>query len=802
MKKFVELTTKEITKNSKYDLKIKSTKEVEPFKGIIGQDRALKAILSSMQIMKKGFNLYVSGSFGIGKTDYVTSVVKSLAEKMPVPNDYCYIYNFDDPSTPLYVELEAGLGYELKTDMNQFINRLLTEFSTKLCGDTYEKEKKDIKARYDRMKQKILADFDKYTFDQGFKIKYDKEGISFSPVFNGNIIDENEFNKLSENDKNYFKDKSPSIQQETLKILKSLDSIDTECEKTIANWETNLATFIGAQCIKDLKIKYKNNLKLQNFFYNIQSDIVTNLDFYKQYEEYVKSKKMNPTQCAQNSKQAPRPQCPFDNYKVNLIIDNDASSCAPIEICKNPTYYELFGKLEYENTPQGIKTNLMLLKPGIIHKANGGFVILNIKDLANAMPIWEALKRVIKNGEIKIDATRDMNINANLPTLVPEPIPITTQFILIGNEMNYRNLCKADPDFKKLFKVKAEFEDTCDKTEENINKLIGYMAYVCLTNDLLPFNSDAIEKVIDYSSQVAGDSTKLSSNHLAILDIMIEAEHLARKANKKIVNGNDVLETIVIRKNRYSLFNDNLSQMITDGSVMISTSDKKVGQINGLTIINTGDCSFGKPVRITANTFVGKEGITNIEREVSMSGTTHSKGVFILSAYIGEKYAQDFPLSLTASLCFEQLYNGVDGDSASSTELYAILSSLSSIPIKQSIAVTGSVNQKGEIQPIGGVTEKIEGFFSVCKERGLDGSHGVLIPKQNVRNLTLSKEVIDAIDKGLFHIYPISTIDEGMEILTDVPFGMTDDGNYKEGTISYNVYNKLKKYAESSKLYK
>ncbi|MBR1883371.1 MAG: AAA family ATPase [Clostridia bacterium] len=796
MKKFVELTTEEITKNSNYNLDIKSTKEVTPYPGIIGQDRALKAIISSMQIMKKGFNLYVSGSFGIGKTEYVTSVVNNLAKDMPVPSDFCYIYNFDDPSSPLVVELEAGCGYELKTDMNQFVNKLLFEFSTKLCGDTYEKEKRDIRERYGKMKQKILADFDKYTFEQGFKIKYDKDGISFSPVYNGNIIDETEFNKLSENDKNYFKTKSPSIQEETLKILKSLDSIDLEAEKTITQWESNIATFVSTQCIKDLKVKYKNNLKLQNFFYNIQSDIVNNVEFYKQYEEYLKSKKNTA-----DVKQTFKSVYPFENYKVNLIIDNDATRCAPIEICKNPTYYDLFGKLEYENTPQGIKTNLMMLKPGIVHKANGGFVILNIKDIANAMPIWEALKRVIKNGEIKIDATRDLNINANLPTLSPEPIPVTAQFILIGNETNYRNLCKIDPDFKKLFKVKAEFEDTCEKNDINIKKVIGYMAYVCESNKLLPFNKDAIEKVIDYSSYVAGDSTKLSSNHLAILDIMIEAEHVAKKNGKKSVNGSDVLDTIALRKNRYSLFNDNLSQMITDGSVIISTSDKMVGQINGLTIINTGDCSFGKPVRITANTFVGKSGITNIEREVAMSGTTHSKGVFILSAYIGEKYAQDFPLSLTASLCFEQLYNGVDGDSASSTELYAILSSLSGIPIKQSIAVTGSVNQKGEIQPIGGVTEKIEGFYSVCKERGLDGSHGVLIPKQNIKNLTLSKEVLDSIDQGKFHIYPISTIDEGMELLTDTPFGMAEDGKFKEGTISYNVYNKLKKYAENSKMY-
>ncbi len=803
MKNTKELTVNELTSKVNFQMDFKSTKDLEPFCGIIGQERALKSITSAMKIKNTGFNLYVCGSLGIGKTSYVLSVINKLAEQEPVPNDYCYIHNFEKPSEPLYISLEPGMGYELKTDMNQFITKLLITFANKLSGDSYEKEKKDILNRFDKMKKKILDDFDKFTFSEGFKIKYDKDGISFSPVFKGNVIDEKEFNNLDEIDKKYFKEKSPDIQQETMKILKELDELDTKAEISIKEWETNLATFLSTQCIKDLKVKYKNNLKLQNFFYSIQSDIVNNLEFFKQYHLYVKNNNSMANKQLDGNKQVNKINFPFDNYRINVIIDNDSLSTAPVVLCKNPNYYDLFGKLEFENTNQGVKTDYSMLKPGLIHKANGGYIIINVKDILNSVPTWEALKRTIRNSEIAIDSSRDINQPVTITTLKPEPIPINIEFILIGSEMNYVQLSKLDPDFKKLFKIKAEFEDTFEKSEDNINKLARYIAFICKSYNLLPFNHDAVLKVIDYSSKLAGDQNKLTSNLLDILDLLIETNYNATENGKRIITHKEVIAAIKDKKNRYSLYDDNLSALISEGSVIISTDGAKVGQINGLTIVNTGDFMFGKPVRITANTFVGDSGIVNIEREVLMSGTTHSKGVYILSAYIGEKYAQDFPLSLTASICFEQLYNGVDGDSASSTELYAILSSLSSVPIKQNFAVTGSVNQKGEIQPIGGVSEKIDGFFNVCKDRGLDGSHSVLIPYQNVRNLSLSDEILKAIEDGKFHIYPISNIDEGIELLTGVKFGkLLSDGSYEKGSINYLVYNKLKKYAENSKVSK
>lgn len=804
MKKVKELKFNEL-KNS-FDttvLEFKKTTEIEPFNGIIGQERALNAISSAMQIPQKGFNLYISGSIGIGKTAYALSIVNALSQSQPVPNDFCYIHNFENPNEPIAIELEPGMAREFKQDMNRFIKTLLARLSKELSGDMYEKEKKTIMERYNRKKEEIMKEFDKSTYEQGFKVRNTEKGIYFSPVHNGVILNEADFKILDEKTKKYFEEKSPHIQEQTLKILKELDSLDKQAEKVVAEWQENMTTFAVTQCMSDLKIKYKNNLKIQNFLYSIQSDVVKKVETFKQYEDNERIQKVPSSPQAMMMAQAKnREPKPWENYRVNVIVDNDRLMHAPVVLCKNPNYFDLFGKLEFETSQGGAKTNYMMLKPGLIHKANGGYLILNIRDLLSSAPTWEAFKRVLRNQELAIDSSRDIAQPITIASLKPEAIPIKMQVILIGSELHYQQLCNADVDFKKLFKVKAEFEDYYERNTENTNKLIQFIAYNCKKHDLLPFNPDGVKEIIEYSSRCANDKKRLTAIMQDITDLCIEANFVAKSNKKKIISDVEVKNAKKIKVDRFSRYNDNLNKMIANGDIIISTSGESVGQINGLTIMCSGDQSFGHPVRITANTFIGKSGVVNIEREVSMSGTSHSKGVYILSAYIGEKYAQDAPLSLTASICFEQLYNGVDGDSASSTELYAILSSLSGIPIKQSLAVTGSVNQKGEIQPIGGVTEKIEGFFRVCKTKGANHENGVLIPAQNVKNLTLSDEVIEAVKNGEFHIYPITNIDEGIEILTGVKAGaLIDENTYEKDSINYLVSEKLKKYAQKSAQY-
>lgn len=799
MRKFKELSVKDLKNTCDVEkLGFEKTTELEPFCGIIGQERAMNAIKTAMQIPQKGFNLYLCGNIGIGKTAYALSVVNSLAQSEPVPNDICYIYNFDNPNEPISIILEPGMGLEFKRDMNKFISTLLNRLSKDLSGDMYEKEKKNISDRYDRAKEKLMHEFDKSTYEQGFKVRNTKDGIYFSPVHNGVVLNEEAYKVLDEKTKKYFEEKSPKIQEQTLQVLKKLDSLDKEAKKVIEEWESNLVTFAVSQCMSELKIKYKTNLKIQNFFYSIQSDVIKNIDIFKQYEQSNTKTNVMPNPQMMMLPRMPQPK-PWENYRVNLLVDNDKTRHAPVVQCKNPNYYDLFGKLDFETSPTGMKTSYMLLKPGLIHKANGGYLIVNVRDVLSNQPTWEAFKRVLRNQELAIDSSRDIAQPVTIASLKPEAVPINLQVILIGSEMHYQQLSSMDADFKKLFKVKADFEDSYPRNKENVLKLARYVAFVAKKHSLLPFTSSAIKEIVEYSSRCANDKNKLTAVLQDISDIAIESNYIAKTTKKKSVTEKEVKDACKTRSDRFGKYNDNLNQMIIDGDIILSTKGEKVGQINGLTIMMNGDLNFGHVVRVTANTFIGKNGVVNIEREVAMSGNTHSKGVYILSAYIGEKYAQDYPLSLTASICFEQLYNGVDGDSASSTELYAILSSLSGVPIRQSLAVTGSVNQKGEIQPVGGVTDKIEGFFRVCKAKGLTEENGVLIPIQNVKNLNLSDEVIEAVENGKFHIYPISTIDEGIEVLTGMKSGkMQDTGMYEKNSINYLVQKKLRKYAEKS----
>lgn len=780
MKKINELKYTDL-QNSYTNIPVfKTTNEIKTYNGIIGQSRALNTVKAAMEIPDKGFNLYVCGQVGMGKMPYVLSIVNSLAQEKPTPSDLCYVYNFDTPNEPVAIELKSGQGRVFKEEMNRFINSFKDDVLRAFSSEDFQKERKMISAKFDEMKQQVLKKFDEYTSSQGFKVRTAEDGIYFSPIYNGNVLNEKEFNELPEEIKNEFKSKSPKIQQDTLEIMKQLEQIEKDCTIKVSEWLQNKTSYLVSKNLNELKVKYKGNLKIQNFLYGVQSDIITNIEQFKQSEQNTQGVHY-PTTMKLHIR-------PWDKYRVNLLVNNENINHAPVIVCKNPTYFDLFGKLEYENQMGTLKTDHTMLKPGVFHKANGGYLLVNARDLLTNMTIWEAFKRVLRNEELSIDSSRDMASQVAMVGLKPEPIKINSQIILFGTEAIYQQLIKMDSDFSRLFKMKADFDDTIEKTPETIEHTIEYIAYVSKMNHLLPFKREAVIKILEYSSKFAGDKEKLTAMQTELTDLIIESSFMATKSERKSVLAEDVVNAAVSKKKRFSKYDESLKEMVAKGAIMISTSGSKVGQINGLTIMNNGQVSFGKPVRITANTYMGRSGVVNIEREIALSGSTHSKGVLILAAYLGEKFAQDIPLCFNASICFEQLYNGVDGDSASSTELYAILSSLSDIAIKQGIAVTGSVNQKGEIQPIGGVTEKIEGFFEVCKMQGLTGEQGVIIPHQNIGNLNLNSEIIDAVKDSKFHIYPVSTIDEGIEILTGV----------EKESIYGLVYKKLEKYATNS----
>lgn len=776
--------------------KFEDTSELTSIDTGIGQDRGIKALEFGLSVDVVGYNLFLEGPDGVGKTKYTKRYLDKISKKKKVPSDWCYIYNFDNPNEPIAISLPAGHGQEFRDDMDQFVKDVKVDINKTFSNDDFEKEKTLIKQEFEQKRATLLDKLNQESLKYGFQVKTAQNGIYMMPIVNGKAIEEEEFEKLDENIKKEYENKSSIVQEQIISVISEIKAIERASDKKIQDWQSNIALLTINVHINYIKSKYKRNKKITTFIDNVKKDILKNISSFIENKTPSSNQQSQPVQRQE-------PKEPWLNYRVNLFIDNSQSEGCPVIMDTNYSYHNLFGKLEYENYYGALKTDYTMLKPGLLHKANGGYIMLQAKDLLTNGACYEALKKALRVKEINIENSVDQRSSMVMVSLKPEPIPLDLKVILIGTSNIYHTLLAMDTDFKKLFKVKVEFEDDAPRTSENEYKLAQFIHGFCEQEELLPLDKTAVAKVIEYASRLADDQNKLSTKFNDLAEIITEACTWAKIAKSKIVTSEFVNKTLIERTDRVKKYDERYTEMIKNNTLLINTSGFTVGQINGLTVMTIGDYSFGKPSKITANTYTGKNGIINVEREVELSGSTHSKGVFILSGYLGEMFAQDIPLSLTASICFEQLYNGVDGDSASSTELYAILSSLSEIPINQSIAVTGSVNQKGEIQPIGGVNAKIEGFYQICKMRGLDGSHGVMIPIQNVDNLNLSDEVIEAVKNNKFHIYAITTIEEGIEVLTGVPAGKKDKfGKFPAGTVNYLVYEKLRKYAENSKNYR
>ena len=773
-------------------LPFETTEELEPISTGIGQDRGIKALEFGLNVDIKGYNLYLEGPSGVGKTMYTKKFLDTISKKKKTPHDWCYIYNFSNPNEPIAVDLPAGQGKEFKETMDQFIKDIKNDINTTFSNEDFEKEKNSIKQRFEQKRTVLLEKLNKESAKYGFEVKTAQNGIYMMPVVDGKTLQEEEFEKLDEDVKREYEDKSNIVQEQIISAISQIKLIEKEAELKIEEWQSNIALLTVNARINLIKSAYKRNKKINKFLDDIKQNILKNISAFIEQKQQANATG-NPGQVLQQQSK------PWENYRVNLFVDNSESEGAPVVMDSNYSYHNIFGKLEYENYYGSLKTDHTMLKAGLLQKANGGYIIFQAKDLLENQMCYNALKKALRVKETTIENTADQRSSMVMVSLKPEPIPLDVKVILIGNANIYHSLLAMDADFRKLFKAKVEFEDDAPRTDENILKLARFMHGFCEQEELAHLDKHAVAKIIEYASRLADNQNKLSTRFNDLSQIIGEACTWAKMNKSKVVKEEHVIKALEERIERVKKYDAKYTEMIKENTLLISTSGEKVGQINGLTVMTIGDYTFGKPAKITANTYTGKSGIINVEREVELSGSSHSKGVLILNGYLGEMFAQDIPLSLTASICFEQLYNGVDGDSASSTELYALLSSLSGLPISQSIAVTGSVNQKGEIQPIGGVNAKIEGFYQVCKMRGLDGTHGVIIPIQNVMNLNLNDEVVDAVKNKKFHIYAISTIEEGIEILTGVPAGKKDkNGNFPAGTVNHLVYEKLKKYAKIS----
>lgn len=768
-----------------------TTEELEPINDGIGQDRGIKALQFGINVDVKGYNIYIEGPSGVGKTMYAKNYLDSIANKKKVPCDWCYIYNFQNPNEPIAVSLPAGQGKEFKESMDGFIKEVKKDIKKTFNADDFEKEKALIKKEFETKREVVMTKLNEESQRHGFQVKSAQNGIYMMPVIDGKVVPEEEFDKLDEIIKQEYESKSLIVQEQIMEAISTIKQIERQSDKKVSEWQSNVALLTVNAHINYIKSKYKRNKKINQFLNDVKQDVLHNVSYFLEED-----KQPNNLQVQQPSIQ--RRTDPCLNYRVNLFIDNSDKEGCPVIMDSNYTFQNLFGKLEYENYYGTLKTDYTMLKPGLMHKANGGYIIFQAKDLITNGICYEELKRVLRVKELSIDNINEQRSSMAMISLKPEPIPLDLKVILIGDSNLYHTLLSMDSDFRKLFKIKVEFEETAPINEDNVNKLARFVHTFCEQEELPPLDKSAMARVVEYASRIAGDKEKISNKFTELAEIIGEAGTWAKLAKEKVVTEDFVNKALSERIDRIKKYDSRYTEMIKENTLLINTKGALVGELNGLTIMTIGDYSFGKPTKITVNTYTGKGGVVNIEREVELSGSTHTKGVYILSGYLGEMFAQDIPLCLTASICFEQLYNGVDGDSASSTELYGLLSSLSGIPIKQSIAVTGSVNQKGQIQPIGGVNEKIEGFFQICQMRGLDGTHGVMIPVQNVNNLQLSDEVVDAVKNKKFHIYAVSTIEEGIEVLTGVPAGKKDkDGHFPAGTVNYLVYEKLKKYAKA-----
>ena len=758
-----------------------TTEETKPIRELIGQERAMEALKYGLSIKRKGYNVFISGLTGTGRNTYSYLVANEFAKKKHTPKDWCYVYNFNKPSSPKAISLNAGEGRNFKLEVQNAIMNIDLQIPEALSSKNYENEKNIIYNKYDEIEEEILKELNKLASEYNFIFKDTTKGIVSIPLIEGKPMSNSELKKLSEEDVERIKSLSIELNQESYDYIKNIKDAEDELIEEIQNLRDITVLEVAKNYIDPIKDKYSKNEKIVEFLKALIEDIVNNYDLFLNEEQPYGENLI----LALNKKEDF-----LKRYIVNLFIDNGDLKGAPVVKEMNPSYYNLFGKIEYANEMGNLKTDHTRIRPGSLHEANGGYIIIQAKDILKSNLAWETLKRALLTETLKVE-----NLTGSIvsETLVPESIPLDIKVIIIGDYMTYHILYAYDEEFKKLFKIKAEFDTEMIRDEENILKIGYFVALQCIEAGLKPFDRFALSKIINFSSRIAEDQNKLTGMFNELVDIIYEADGWARE---DIVGKEDIDKAIEKNIYRNNSYEDKVLELIEEGVLLIDIEKEKVGEINGLSVIDLGQYSFGRPIKITANTYLGEDGIINIEKESEQSGNIHDKGVLIFSGYLREKYAKETELSLTCSITFEQSYDGIDGDSASSTELYALLSSLAEVPIKQYIGVTGSVNQKGIIQPIGGVNEKIEGFYKICKMKGLTGKEGVMIPKSNIRNLMLDEEVINSVKEGKFNIYAVETIDEGIEVLTGLKAGCIDDnGNYEEGSMNAIVKERLEYYS-------
>ncbi len=765
-----------------------TTAEIFPLDEVIGQQRAVQAMDFGLHIHDRGYNIFVTGAPGTGKNTIVKSMIQKVAETRTVPDDWCYVNNFQDPDRPKALSLAAGKGKEFQRDMDRLIARLKEEFPRVFQSKEKEDQEKVFQNEFAKARDALGEELEEKARELGFTIKSRNVGITIVPQHDGKPMTPAQMAALDPKTKNEIQRKEQILHEHVHQFVKQTRAFHDELEEKIQKLNQSVAEYTSERFFEPLREKYKTITHLSEHILNVQQDVVHNFNDFLPAPE-------SPLQMAGLTIEPVRGS--DARYAVNVLVDNSATEGAPLIEEVNPTYNNLVGRIEKKGRFGTFYTNFTLIKAGSILNSNGGYLLINAMDLLRAPHSWDALKRIIKKKEVKIE---DLGESYGLMTtsgIKPDPIPIQLRVILMGNAFLYYLLQTYDEEFSKIFKVKVDFEEEQKTADHSPEQIARFIARLCKEESLLHFDRTAVAAVLEQLSRWANHQGKFSLRFGNLADLIRESSFWAKRTDKKCVSREDILKAVSEKNNRSNQLEDRVQELIEEGTLMVDVSGSVVGQINGLSVYDLGDFAFGRPSRITARVFLGQSGIIDIEREVKMGGKTHSKGVLILSGYIGGKYAQETTLSLSASICFEQSYSGVEGDSASAAELLILLSSLSRIPIRQGIAVTGSVNQHGEVQPVGGINEKIEGFFAICNAMGLTGEQGVIIPRQNVKHLMLNDDVLEAVTSGRFHLYSVSTVDEAIEILTDTPAGeLQTDGNYPEGSINALVLERLEDMGE------
>ncbi len=768
-----------------------STAELEERLSALGQDRALSAVEIGINIQSKGYNLFCLGPEGTGKASLVKRVLVKEAKKRPTPEDWVYVYNFEESYKPHAISFPAGTAVEFAKDIDKLIEDLEAAIPDITESDEYKAGLSIITEKYKQHKEEYIKILQKKAKGKSVSLLHMPVGLVVAPVKNGEVLSPEAFDELPEEEKKQLIEDLNQMQQEIEDTAQDLPDWEGKQREETNNLREKFLKTAVKKPIDELHNKYKGHKQANEFLKNIQKYIVSNVDEF-----------LAPTKSAQNgenddpltalfSRMRPAEEDKFAKFKVNVIVKNEKDSGAPIIHLDHPTQGNLVGRVERIQQLGALVTDFTLIKSGALHQANGGFLLIDARKLLTQPYAWDSLKRALASKSVKIEAPSDETTFTTI-SLDPEPIPLNVKVILTGDEELYEILSARDPDFSDFFKVEADFVVLMDRTPENEIEYAKLIGSLCKKKKLRSLNKQAVAKVIEYSSRLAEDSEKLTAHIASIGDLLREADYWARKSKAKQITRNHISQAIDAQIYRSDRIKQAMLEQIDKGTILMDVQGERVGQINGLVVYNFSRTSFGKPARITTQVRMGRGEFVNIEREIEMSGPIHTKGVLILCSLLANRFAKNSPLSLNASIVFEQSYGGVDGDSASSTEYYCMLSAISGIPIKQSIAVTGSINQFGEIQPIGGVNEKIEGFFDVCKHRGLTGTQGVIIPRTNVKDLMLREDVLQAVDEGNFHVWAVDTVDDGIEILTGKKAGVADkNGRFPRGTVNYAVQKNL-----------